>query len=197
MSNSGIAALVKELRLAIHDVRGAEALDCTTTNLRILRLCPNVKHVEVTGFHHSQSDALVEALKEKSESLISLYITPRGLLTPNPHSSSFNILELIHSFPRLRSFMADGFPSFAERTVTNDPNTQTPGHGAPNCCPDLQDIRLVNCNPHGSDLESLRIMSGRVKYLSFVMKRRSGSEALLEDYADAYSDGPGPSSALV
>lgn len=179
MTNFGIAALVKELRLAIYDVRGAEALECTMTNFHILKLCPNVKHVEVTDFQHSKSDALVEVLGEKSESLVSLHISTRGLLTQNPHSSSFKVLELMHSLPRLRTIVVNGFPSFAEWTVTNDPNAQTPPPGPANYCPDLQDIRRIDCNLHCSDLESLLNMSDRVRSLSFVMKHGSGSEALL------------------
>lgn len=179
-TNSRIATLVKDLQLAVYDVRRADALDYTRANLRILQLCPNVRHVEIKGFHHSESDALVEVLKAKSQSLLSLCISPHGVKTTNLHETSFKLLELMHCLPKLRTIMVRGVSSHAERIIADDPSAQTPPPGAPNCCPDLQDIRLVSCNIQYSDLESLLNMSDRVKYLSFIMKHGSGSEALLE-----------------
>lgn len=162
-TSSRIASLIKELRLAIRDVQRTEASECTWTSLRVLQLCPNVTHVEIRGFHHLQSDALAEALKAKSESLISLFITPHSLSTSNHHGSSFRILYVMHRLPKLRITNADGLPPFVERNAADAPD-------APSCCPDLQEIQIVNCALHYNDLTSLRRMTRCVKNLVIVTK---------------------------
>lgn len=185
-TSSRIASLVKELRLAIRDVQRTEASECTWTSLRVLQLCPNVTHVEIRGFHHSQSDALAEALKAKSESLISLFITPHSLSTSNHHGSSFRILYVMHRLPKLRITNADGLSPFVERNAADA--------DAPSCCPDLQEIQIVNCDLHYNDLTSIRRMmceKSRHCYETLI-RQRSSAKRIVRLPACVVSDSQAP-----
>lgn len=167
-TNPRTASLVKELHLAIRDAQRDEALEYTRMNVRILQICQNVTHVEIRGFHHTQSDALAEALKAKSDSLVSLCITQRMLSTSNIQGSSFNLLEIMQRLPKLRILKAEGLLALAERNALD----------APNCCPDLREVRIVDCELRYSDLEFLSLTSAGVKHLSIILKSWSSSEAV-------------------
>lgn len=178
-TNPRIASLVKELQLAIRDVQHTDALECTRTNLRILQLCQNVRHVEIRGFHRFESDTLVELLMGKSKSLVSLCITPHSLTTQSLQGATFQLLKLMKSLPKLRSIKVDGIPPFEDRNEPKLHNTPEPSPGGRICCPDLQEIRIIHCALHYSDLDLLSSMTKCVKDFGICTRHWSCTAALL------------------
>lgn len=134
-ANSRLAALVEELRLGIENVTDRKSLDWTRRNIRILRICPNVKHVEIRGFNGFLQDALTDVLKEKS--LTSFRITTQFLSGGQSYDvHSLKIFELMRRWPNLQSIIIHGLKCI---TLLDDlDGVKTPD--LPFRCPDLRNI---------------------------------------------------------
>lgn len=65
-----VAALVEGLELGVEDTSSSIRLR-TQTNALIIQICPNVRYVEVRGFHPSELDTLTDALKQNITCFIS------------------------------------------------------------------------------------------------------------------------------
>lgn len=65
-----VAALVEGLELGVEDTSSSIRL-WTQTNALIIQICPNVRYVEVRGFHPSELDTLTYALKQNITCFIS------------------------------------------------------------------------------------------------------------------------------
>lgn len=174
-ANSRIAAQIKDLRLAIHDTGLPMSPEWTRANAAILHACPNVRHVQIIGFHSSESNTLHDVLKEKS--LISFCITPHSYRVKRRRLRySFNLLELIRRWPRLRIIKADGLHSLEWQNELNTSDAPR----ASDCCPDLQEIQITDIILHSSVLESLRNVSGNVKDLIIYTRSWFDNKARLE-----------------
>lgn len=171
-TNSRMAALVKDLRLAVHEITSPE---WTQTNIHILHTCPNVQHVQIIGFHHYEHNTLSDVLKEKS--LVSFCITPRGYSTRQSFiRNSFNLLDVMQSWPRLQTIKVYGLQSLERQNELDPPDAPC----VPGCCPELQEIQIAGCILHYSVLESLCVMSGNVTNLSIYTRSWSDDEARLD-----------------
>lgn len=138
--NSRLASLVKTLRL------GLEAIDdrwwsepdlarihrkWTHTNISIIRLCPNVKQVEIRGFAVGEGVSLLSVLKEKS--LASFFISPRNL-SGGSHSRLYSkhLFDLMQKWPNLRSITA--------HYVDQEPRPTINASQVVSRCPELREI---------------------------------------------------------
>lgn len=65
-----VAALVEGLELGVEDTSSSIRL-WTQTNALIIQICPNVRYVEVRGFHPPELDTLTYALKQNITCFIS------------------------------------------------------------------------------------------------------------------------------
>lgn len=163
-ANSRLAALVEELRLGIEDVTDRKSLDWTRRNIRILRICPNVKHVEIRGFNVSLQDALTDVLKEKS--LISFHITTQFLSGGRSYDiHSLKLFELMRRWPNLQSIIINGLKCITE--LDDLDGVKTPD--LPFRCPDLRNIVTTGDLDCGKIefLRYLRGISGSIKFLDF------------------------------
>lgn len=176
-ANSRLAALVEELRLGIEEVWDRQSLDWTRRNIRILWICPNVKHVEIRGFKFSLQDALTDVLKCKS--LISFHITTQFLSGCQPHEvHSLKLFELMRRWPNLRSISIDGLKCITELDVLVDLSTPDP----PFRCPDLQEINIMNGVDCGK-IEFLRYLcgiSGSIKRLDTCIEKETDLQTVIE-----------------
>lgn len=58
-------------------------------NIDILKICLDLRHVEIHGFEKADVDARVNVLKEKS--LVSFFITPSPIFDINYHSKGLTV----------------------------------------------------------------------------------------------------------
>lgn len=119
LANPRLAMLIVELQLGVEGASSIRLVGWTQTNTRILHICPNLKQVEIRGFHPSQINALTEVLKVKS--LVSFPISPRDIDSPELKSPDFRdgvslkLFELMQVWPKLQAINIEGFPKFRER----------------------------------------------------------------------------------
>lgn len=172
-TNSGLTASIRKLQLGTEIVCDSPKYPgClpptipkpkwTQTNICILRLCPNVEHVEICGFDNSELDGLVDVLKEKS--LISFSISTRYLSVARwEEGGSFRrILDMMQKWPRLRSIRVDTFRKGDSAEVLDTSHIS-------GCCPDLREIVITRSVLHASDFTALRAMcSGGVAKLTLM-----------------------------
>lgn len=187
--NSQLAALVKKLQLGVGRIDGENLNGLhwprkperpkrrtpkssprlkipeswTQTNIRILQLCPNVEHLEIRGFEHSELDALVDVLKEKS--LVSFSITTHCLLDSVPRNGAHfsQIVDMMRKWPKLRSFRAE---DFLDRMAQDDHLTFDAAQVS-DCCPDLREIIITGAALRSRELKIIRAMcSSGVSLLS-------------------------------
>lgn len=113
LANPRFAMLIVELQLGVEGASSIRSVGWTQTNTRILHICPNLKQVEIRGFHPSQINALTEVLKVKS--LVSFRISPRDIDSPDLKSPDFRdgvslkLLELMQGWPKLEAINIEGF----------------------------------------------------------------------------------------
>lgn len=91
-------------------------------NFVILKICLDLRHVEIHGFEKADLDALVNVLKVKS----SFFITPSPIFDINQHSEgptmggSFNQLsDMMKKWPRLQSLHVQRFLTLTEWSSAN------------------------------------------------------------------------------
>lgn len=110
-------------------------------NFVILKICLDLRHVEIHGFEKADVDARVNVLKEKS--LVSFFITPSPIFDVNQHSKgltvvgSFNhISDMTRKCPRLRSLYVQRF--LTDWSSAN--SLMLDMSDAFGCCPNVHEI---------------------------------------------------------
>lgn len=154
-AESRLAKLVKELRLGTEGNNSNELAKWMRTNIRILRLCPSLEHVEIRGFRSHKLNFLIDALKEKS--LISFCINPRNLsLYGVPGGNSAQVFDMMRAWPKLRTFHAKHFlGKVKEGKVRAFDQVRK-------YCPELQEIVFTGAILYNEDFRALRAMCGGV-----------------------------------
>lgn len=171
-----LAELVKELQLGIEDDGSISTSAWTLANSQLLVICPNVQHVDITGFCPSALPFLTIPLKRRP--LVSFSIS-----TSNLSSATFNaeylseIFNLMQGWPRLRSIIAHGFLKETKEKIAPTGSK----------CPELETI-ILNAPGYGLDHTSLKVfraMCTNVKTLSVpISKTQMAEEAELDVLCD-------------
>lgn len=123
------------------------------TNVRILKLCPNVEHVEIRGFEASELDALVNVLKNKS--LLSFQISSKtlcGNFVEGVRSYS-HIFDMMESWPKLRNIKVLSFMSYDAPDLIPSGSPQVSPR-----CPDLRDIEISGALLRVNEVARMRAM---------------------------------------
>lgn len=82
--NTRLASEVRTLRIGIeYSFDELEKAEGTQTNIDIIRLCPNVEHIEIRGYWVDKLEALFDALGEKS--LVTFFINAVSLSSYGGH----------------------------------------------------------------------------------------------------------------
>lgn len=158
-SNSWLAGLVERLQFGMDLNRYSAKSNWTVKMIDILKVCPNVRHVEVFGFEDADLDALVNVLKEKS--LVSFYITPLRIADVcwkstgrGEGGNSFQIFDMMRSWPSLQSAHFDKFLTkpWMENPLTLDISN------ASGRCPNVHEIVITKTALKASELTLLRTM---------------------------------------
>lgn len=108
-------------------------VEWTQTHVRILELCPNLRHLEIQGFEEDKVDALVDMLKKKS--LVSFSVRGRGF---GEVMSFTQILDMMQKWPNLQSIRVE-VDARLSYTETED-LLQLDKSKFSGCCPDLREI---------------------------------------------------------
>lgn len=157
-SNPRLALLVEELHLGVENADHPERSDITVP---ILRICLNLKQVDLCGFHPDELDTMTEVLKEKS--LVSFCIAACPPSSPLQRKGSpFRLFELIRRWPKLRALNVDGFKELKDSSGFHFSSSTSR-------CSELQTIGIATPNGHdlrNIDFTSLSVMCGHVTLLS-------------------------------
>lgn len=176
-----LAKLIKELWLGTDGDNTNELAQWLQTNIRILRLCPNVEHVEIRGFRSHRRSLLIDALKENS--LISFSIDSRNLsMYGVPWGKSVQVFDVMRTWPKLRTFHAKHYLGNVEeeKVLAFDPSQ------ASKYCPELQEIVFTGSILYNEDFRVLRAMCGGVMKLNVPLNgspsesRRTALDGLCE-----------------
>lgn len=134
----------------------------TKTHSRILQLCPNVKHVDIRGFHRLQLHALLNELGKKS--LVYFSISAHGLSKDKwverlgkPAGHFSQILGLMQKWPKLRGIRVE---EFLDVNMTEDPVTLDASQVS-GCCPSLQEIIITGAVLRPDMYKALRVLCNR------------------------------------
>lgn len=170
-ANPQAAALVERLHLG-NECNRQSYDQQNRTNINILKLCPNVKHVEICGYEgwdDSKLNALVDVLKTKS--LVSFCISQRDLPGSSPSDGiRFSQLRaMMQRWPKLRSIQVERVSRYAEPAVDPRPFT--------GCCPDLREIVIYRAHLQASEYASLRAMcnGGVTKFAVSLLDLNTGN----------------------
>lgn len=139
------------------------------TNIRILQLCRNVKHVEIRGFDHPELDALVEALKNTSLITFKFNMSKQVPTTwppPRKVGRFTQLVDMMQRWPRLRSTRVEEF--LADETKDDSLALDT---SRASQCPGLQEIILPGAALHAFEFRALHSICGSVTKLSISLFR--------------------------
>lgn len=158
-----LAAYVEILELATMSGKDiGQITPWTQINTQIIQACPNVKHVENLAnydlYPNPDLKNLTAVLKEKS--LLCLSLTHDGIVT-NICKSELSLYDILSSWPKLQSLRVDGFHL-----------SEVPKGEAILRCPELREIKVVNCEPLGNHYDLLRNFTDRVTkfYITSIIK---------------------------
>lgn len=128
-------------------------------NIDILKICLDLRHVEIHGFEKADVDARVNVLKEKS--LVSIFITPSPVFDINQHSKGLivvgslnHISDMTRKCPRLRSLHVQRF--LTDWSSAN--SLMLDMSDACGCCPDVHESIFTGNMLNTNNLRLLRIM---------------------------------------
>lgn len=162
-ANSQLAAFVKRIQLGIEASRRRTGWSGTNTGL--LRLCPNVVHIEIHGF--DDLDYIIRALRKKSLvsfSISTLCLSHTGYCRTGMLSQIFSLMQ---NWPKLRSIEVDGFYEDAEEIPLDVSHP----------CSNLREISISHTAIHPPSYAALRAMcSSGVTKLSVKLSNKTTHE---------------------